>query len=87
MGDFQQRWDIAKVLINLGTVVINPLIDILEEDDAEDELRWFAAKILGELQHPEAIMPLVELLKITKMMNSKRSPHQHCHKLVLWLLP
>nr|CAA68039.1 orf398 [Nostoc sp. PCC 7120 = FACHB-418] len=63
LGDFQQRWDIAKVLVNLGNVTINPLIDILEDEDAEDELRWFAARILGELQHPEAIMPLVELLK------------------------
>ena len=24
MGDFQQRWDVAKVLINLGTIAINP---------------------------------------------------------------
>ncbi|WP_179050329.1 HEAT repeat domain-containing protein [Nostoc sp. TCL26-01] len=62
MGDFQQRWDVAKVLSHLGTIAINPLIDILEDEDAEDELHWFAARILGEMQHPDAIMPLVELL-------------------------
>ncbi|QFZ13040.1 HEAT repeat domain-containing protein [Anabaena sp. YBS01] len=66
MGDFQQRWDIAKVLVHLGTATINPLIDILEDEDTEDELRWFAARILGELQHPDAIMPLVELLKTSE---------------------
>lgn len=63
MGDFQQRWDVAKVLSHLGTIVINPLIDILEDEDAEDELHWFSARILGEMQHPDAIMPLVELLR------------------------
>ncbi|MBD2344067.1 HEAT repeat domain-containing protein [Anabaena subtropica] len=62
-GDFQERWETSKVLINLGTVAINPLVDILEDEDAEDELCWFAARTLGELQHPDAIIPLVELLK------------------------
>jgi HEAT repeat protein len=63
MGDFQQRWDIAKVLISLGTISINPLIDILEDEDAEDELRWFAARILGEFPHPDVINSLVEFLR------------------------
>jgi HEAT repeat protein len=63
MGDFQQRWDIAKVLIQLGNIAIPPLINILEDEDAEDELRWFAVRILGELQHPDSISPLVELLQ------------------------
>ncbi|MEH2077125.1 MAG: HEAT repeat domain-containing protein [Nostoc sp.] len=63
MGDFQQRWEITKVLINLGNIAIPPLIDILEDEDAEEELRWYAARTLGEFQQPEAIAPLVELLK------------------------
>ncbi|WP_414574573.1 HEAT repeat domain-containing protein [Anabaena sp. CCY 9402-a] len=66
MGDFQQRWDIAKVLNQLGTIAIPSLIAILEDDDADDELRWFAARIIGEFQHPEAIAPLVELLKTSE---------------------
>ncbi|MEH1949003.1 MAG: HEAT repeat domain-containing protein [Nostoc sp.] len=63
MGDFQQRWEITKVLTNLGNIAIPPLIEILEDEDAEEELRWYAARTLGEFQHPEAIASIVELLK------------------------
>nr|WP_208491982.1 HEAT repeat domain-containing protein [aff. Roholtiella sp. LEGE 12411] len=63
MGDFQQRWEVTKVLTNLGNIAIPPLIEILGDEDAEEELRWYAAKILGEFQHPDAIRALVELLK------------------------
>ena len=63
MGDFQQRWEITKLLTHLGKIAIPPLIDILKDEDAEEELRWYAARTLGEFQHPEAIAPLVELLK------------------------
>ncbi|MCC5620316.1 HEAT repeat domain-containing protein [Nostoc sp. CHAB 5715] len=63
MGDFQQRWEITKVLTRLGNIAITPLIEILEDEDTEEELRWYAARTLGEFQHPEAIAPLVELLK------------------------
>ncbi|MBN3960854.1 HEAT repeat domain-containing protein [Nostoc sp. NMS8] len=63
MGDFQQRWEITKVLTNLGNIAIAPLIEILEDEDAEEELRWYAAKTLGEFQHSEAIAAIVELLK------------------------
>ncbi len=63
MGDFQQRWEITKALTRLGNIAIPPLIEILEDEDAEEELRWYAARTLGEFQHPEAIAPLIELLK------------------------
>ncbi|MBD2457353.1 HEAT repeat domain-containing protein [Nostoc sp. FACHB-87] len=63
MGDFQQRWEITKVLLRLGNIAIPPLIEILEDEEAEEELHWYAARTLGEFQHPEAIAPLVELLK------------------------
>lgn len=63
MGDFQQRWEITKVLTHLGNIAIPPLIDILKDKDAEEELRWYAARILSEFQHPDAILPMVELLK------------------------
>lgn len=70
-GDFQERWDIAKVFPKLGQKayalgvdeVIAPLLEILEDEDAEEELRWYAARILGEFNHPAVINALVELLK------------------------
>jgi len=65
-GDFQERWDIAKIFPKLGTGAIAPLIDILEDEDAEAELRWFAGRLLGEFSHPEVIAAVVEVLKTTQ---------------------
>jgi len=62
-GDFQDRWEIAKVLPNLGNGAIAPLISILEDEDADTEQRWFAARILGKFDRPEVIQALVELVK------------------------
>ena len=63
LGDFQQRWDITKVITRLGNIAIAPLIVILTDEEAEEELRWYAMRTLGEFQHPDAIMPLVAVLK------------------------
>ncbi|WP_242051126.1 HEAT repeat domain-containing protein [Nostoc spongiaeforme] len=63
MGDFQQRWEVTKFLVRLGNIAIAPLVEILEDEEAEEELRWYAARTLGEFQNPDAIAPLVELLK------------------------
>lgn len=63
VGDFQQRWEIVKVIQHLGAIAIPPLIEILTDEEAEEELRWYAARLLGEFQHPDAISALVELLK------------------------
>lgn len=65
MGDFQQRWEIAKVFVRLGNVAITPLIDILEDEDAESELRWYAVRILGDLKNPKAIASMVQFLQTT----------------------
>ena len=62
-GDFYQRWDIAKLIPKLGLMVVAPLIEILEDEDADEELRWFAGRILGEFNHPDAIAALVEVLR------------------------
>jgi len=62
-GDFQDRWEIAKVLPNLGNGAIAPLIAVLEDEDADTEPRWFAARILGKYARPEVIQALVKLVK------------------------
>ncbi len=64
MGDFQQRWEITKVFKHLGAIAIPQLIEILTDEELEEELRWYAARILGEFHHPDAISALIELLKI-----------------------
>jgi HEAT repeat protein len=63
VGDFQQRWDIAKIFNRLGAIAISPLIEILEDEEAEEELRFFVVRILGDFKDQSAIEPLVRLLK------------------------
>ena len=62
-GDFQDRWDVAKILPNLGNRAIAPLIDLLENEDADTEQRWFAARIIGKFDRPEVIEALAKLVK------------------------
>ena len=62
VGDFQERWEVAKMFPKLGAIAIAPLIEILEDEDAELELRWFTGRILGEFNHPSVITTLVDLL-------------------------
>ncbi|HAA32999.1 MAG TPA: PBS lyase [Cyanobacteria bacterium UBA8553] len=65
-GDFQERWEVAKVFPKLGLIAIAPLIEILQDEDADLELRWFTGRILGEFNHPTVITTLVELLKTSE---------------------
>lgn len=62
-GDFQDRWEVAKIFPSLGKQAIGPLINILQDEEADEELRWFAARILGEFNDPSVISALVDLLK------------------------
>jgi len=61
-GDFQERWRIAKVLPKLGKAAIAPILKIAEDPRQDVELRWFAIRILGQYQDPQAIARLVVLL-------------------------
>lgn len=65
-GDFHERWEIAKVFPKLGQDALAPMLEILEDEDAEAELRWYAARILGEFNHPDVIDALIELLKTSE---------------------
>ncbi len=62
-GNFQERWGVAKIFPRLGIAAIAPLAEILADADADLELRWFAARTLGEFQHPSVVTALVELLQ------------------------
>jgi HEAT repeat protein len=64
-GDFQQRWDVAKIFPKFGEIALNPLIEIVADEEAILEHRWFAARLLGKFDSPEAIAALVDLLKTT----------------------
>jgi HEAT repeat protein len=71
-GDFQERWEIAKIIPKLGERAISPLgiaesiaplIAILQDEDADLELRWFVIRILGGFNHPIVITTLLDFLK------------------------
>ncbi len=61
-GDFQARWEVAKIFPTLGNAAIAPLMDILQDEAAEIELRWFAGQILGEFDRPEVVQGLIDLV-------------------------
>jgi HEAT repeat protein len=61
-GDFQTRWDIAKEIPFFGEQAVFPLVALLEDAEADEELAWFVVKILGTFHHPEAVLALVERL-------------------------
>ncbi len=62
-GDFQARWDVAKVFPALGEAAISPLIELLQDDEADLESRWFAARILGQFDSPETVHALIAILQ------------------------
>lgn len=62
-GDFAASWDLAKILPSLGEDAINPLIDLLQDTEAELESRWFAARILGEFDTPATVQALIAILQ------------------------
>ncbi len=69
-GDFQERWEVAKIIAEFEAIAINPLADIILNENQELELRWFALNILGKINTPKddqaIILILVKLLEITK---------------------
>ncbi|MGP1384675.1 MAG: HEAT repeat domain-containing protein [Thainema sp.] len=62
-GDFQSRWDAAKLVPKFGNAAIAPLIDLVQDEDCDDEVRWFAARLLGDFNAPEVVLVLAELLQ------------------------
>ncbi len=62
-GSFDQRWQVSKLFRPLGTIAISPLSEILVDEDADEELRWCASRILAEFDDDQAIAALVRVLK------------------------
>lgn len=61
-ADFQEKWELAKQIYDEGEAVIPYLIDLLQDDSLDWEVRWFAARILGGFDRPEVVSSLVEML-------------------------
>lgn len=65
-GDFQSRWETAKQIPDFGEPAIASLVDLLQTNDADPELQWFVARILGQYDHADAVVALVRLLQSTE---------------------
>jgi HEAT repeat protein len=65
-GQFQDRWDVAKVLPRFGTEMIPRLVEVLGDEDSDPEAQWFAIRILGDFKHSSVITALIEVLKSSK---------------------
>ena len=65
-GDFQERWEVAKIFPKFGNRIVTPLLRILEDEEADLECRWFAIRILGKFDQPEVIISLANLLRETE---------------------
>lgn len=65
-GDFQTRWEAAKQLTNLGPQTVAHLIPLIEDAELDWEIRWFAARALGEFDDAAALNALVQLLEHTQ---------------------
>jgi HEAT repeat protein len=64
-GDFQQKWEIAKILPLLGKAIIEPLATLLQDETVEVEIRWFICNILGQFADKTVIIALIKLLQQT----------------------
>lgn len=62
-GDFQERWELAKLFPAFGDRAIAPLITLLQDETAALEARWFAVRILGSYSHPDVVRALMDLLQ------------------------
>lgn len=66
LGSFEEKWVISKVLVKHGEAVIPPLKNIILDENAETESRGYGLKILSQIQHPEIILIVTELLSKTQ---------------------
>lgn len=66
VGDFRTRWEAAKLLPRWGTPIIAPLLELLQDEETDWELRWFAVRILGEIRSPEVVTDLVNVIKTSE---------------------
>lgn len=66
VGNFEQKWAIAKLLVKYGDVVIAPLKEVILNEEADLEHRCFALRILSQLQNPEIVLVVTELLMATQ---------------------
>ncbi|MGL5077746.1 MAG: HEAT repeat domain-containing protein, partial [Waterburya sp.] len=64
-GDFQHKWEIAKLLPLFGQKMIPTLTYLLKNETIKVDIRWFICQILGQFKTQTVVLTLVELLQQT----------------------
>lgn len=62
-GDFQRRWEVARHLPQYGQAAIAALMQWLQDPDEDWELRWLAARTLGDFDAPQVIPALLQVIQ------------------------
>jgi HEAT repeat protein len=62
-GDFQLRWDVAKLLPQFGRNAIDRLLTILADDEADPEVQWFALRALTDRPDPTIAATLLQVIQ------------------------
>jgi hypothetical protein len=66
LGSFEEKWFISKVLVKHGEAVIPFLKKIILDENADTDSRGYGLKILSQIQHPEIILIVTDLLGKTQ---------------------
>ena len=64
-GDFQQKWNVAKLFPTIKNCAIAPLIELLDNETIDTETQWFTARILGHFPEQRVVVALAKLLENT----------------------
>jgi HEAT repeat protein len=62
-GDFQLRWNVAKLLPQFGRSALDRLLTILADDEADPEVHWFALRALTDPPDPTTITTLLQVIQ------------------------
>ncbi|ASC72159.1 PBS lyase [Halomicronema hongdechloris C2206] len=61
-GDFQDRWQVAKQFSEIGVAALPALLELMQDEALDWEVRWFVTRILGNFESSTAIEALIQLL-------------------------
>ncbi|MEO1070484.1 MAG: HEAT repeat domain-containing protein [Cyanobacteria bacterium J06638_6] len=64
-GDFHDRWEQSRQVTDLGDLVQDDLLALLQNDESDWETRWFVARALGGFDHPDVIAALFNTFATT----------------------
>lgn len=62
-GEFQEKWEISKIIPLLGQKILQSLIDLVEDETQTIETTWFVLRLLGKFPTTSAVLTLVSVLK------------------------